>query len=56
LRDEIWVRWFLFKEWLKSEGIFYLFLIVVIIAVIVMVFSLFELVLSYYPDLIKVLF
>lgn len=55
MKDQIWIRWFLFKEWLKSDLLFYSLALIIFMAIVVMIFSMFELFLSAFPDMIKIL-
>lgn len=54
--DELRVQLFLMKEKIKDSWMILLMAILMAVAVIIMIFSIFELVLSFHPNIIDFLF
>lgn len=54
--DEFRVQLFLMKEKIKDSWLIVMMAILIAVAVIIMIFSIFELVLSFHPSIIDVLF
>jgi hypothetical protein len=56
LKDDIWVRWYLTKGAVKDNWLFYLCGIIVSLAMVIVMWSIFNIVFSLFPELVKFLF